>query len=139
MKERSWCWERLRTEREGGNREWNDWMASVTQWTWVWANPRRQRRTGKHAVLQSMGSQRVGHDLVTEQQRRWRRKTIYKINMHLFQTPQICNKKRNLFNIILKRNYFYSKICFLDKFSIFFIPQCQFCLPEFSPLDFHIH
>ena len=24
-------------------------------------------RTGKHGVLQSMGSQRVGHDLVTEQ------------------------------------------------------------------------
>ena len=28
----------------------------------------RQLRTGKPGVLQSMGSQRVGHDLVTEQQ-----------------------------------------------------------------------
>ena len=41
-------------------------MASPSQWTWVWANSKR--RTGKPGVLQSMGSQRVGHNLVTEQQ-----------------------------------------------------------------------
>ena len=51
-----------------GNRGWDGWMASLTQWTWVWANSRRWRRTGKAGVLQSMGSQRVGHDLVTQQQ-----------------------------------------------------------------------
>ena len=44
------------------------WMASLTQWTWVWANSGRWWRTGKPEVLQSMGSQRVGHDLGTEQQ-----------------------------------------------------------------------
>ena len=43
-------------------------MVSLTQWTWVWANSRRQWRTGKPSVLQAMGSQRVGHHLVTEQQ-----------------------------------------------------------------------
>ena len=32
------------------------------------ANSRREWRTGKPSVLQSMGSQRVGHDLATEQQ-----------------------------------------------------------------------
>ena len=32
-----WCWERLKAE-EGGNRGWDGWMASSTQWTWVWAN-----------------------------------------------------------------------------------------------------
>ena len=42
-------------------------MASPTQWTWVWANSRRWWRTGKPGVLQSMGSQRDGHELVTEQ------------------------------------------------------------------------
>ena len=43
------------------------WMASPTQWTWVWATSRRWWRTGKPGVLQSMGSQRVGHGLATEQ------------------------------------------------------------------------
>ena len=36
-------------------------MASLTQWTWVWANSRRWWRTGKPGVLQSIGSQRVRH------------------------------------------------------------------------------
>ena len=33
---RPWCWERLRVGREGGDRD--GWMASSTQWTWVWPN-----------------------------------------------------------------------------------------------------
>ena len=43
-------------------------MASQTLWTWVWASSRRWWRTGKAGMLQSMGSQRVGHDWATEQQ-----------------------------------------------------------------------
>ena len=43
-------------------------MASLTQWTWVWASSGRWWRTGKPGVLQSMGSQRVWHDWATEQQ-----------------------------------------------------------------------
>ena len=43
-------------------------MASLTQWTWVWANSRRWWRTGKPGVLQSKVSQRVGHNWVPEQQ-----------------------------------------------------------------------
>ena len=35
---RPWCWKILKTRGEGGNREWDGWMASQTQWTWVWAN-----------------------------------------------------------------------------------------------------
>ena len=31
----------------------------VTQWTWIWANSRRQWRTEKPGVIQSMSSQRV--------------------------------------------------------------------------------
>ena len=54
------------------NREWDGWIASPTWWTWVWANSRRWWRTGRPGVLQSMGSQRVGHNLVTEQQQQWR-------------------------------------------------------------------
>ena len=33
-----WCWERLRARWEGGDRGWDSWMASLTRWTWVWAN-----------------------------------------------------------------------------------------------------
>ena len=54
-------------DREAGDRWWDGWMASLAQKTWVWANSRRWWRTGKPGVLQSMGSQRVRHDLVTEQ------------------------------------------------------------------------
>ena len=66
--EKTWCWERLKAGRKGDNRGWDGCIASPTQWTWVWANSGRQRRTGKPGVLPSMGSQRVGQDLVTEQQ-----------------------------------------------------------------------
>ena len=43
-------------------------METPSQCTWVWANSRRQWRTRKPGVLQPVGSQRVGHDLATEQQ-----------------------------------------------------------------------
>ena len=61
-----WCWEQFKAEGEGGNWEWGGWMASLTQWTWVWASSRRWWRTGKPGMLQSMGSQRVGQNWATE-------------------------------------------------------------------------
>ena len=53
---RSWCWERLKAG-EGDDRGWDDWMASPTRWTWVWANSSSWWWTGKRSVLQSMGLQ----------------------------------------------------------------------------------
>ena len=38
---RPWCWERLKAGGERDNRGWDGWIASPTQWTWVWANSRR--------------------------------------------------------------------------------------------------
>ena len=61
--EKTWCWERLKARGELGNRGWDGWMASLTQWRWVWVDSGRQWRTGKPGVLQSMGPQRVRHDL----------------------------------------------------------------------------
>ena len=61
-----WCWERLRVRGEGGNRGWDGWMASLTQW-WIWASSGRFWRTESPDMLQSMGSQRVRLDWVTEQ------------------------------------------------------------------------
>ena len=45
---------------------WDGWMASPTQWMWVWVNSRRWWWTGRPGVLQFMGLQRVGHDWATE-------------------------------------------------------------------------
>ena len=45
---------------------WVGWMASPTQWTEVWVNSGSWWWTGRPGVLQSMGSQRVGHDWATE-------------------------------------------------------------------------
>ena len=48
---RPWCRERLKAGREEGDRVWDIWMASLTQWTWVWTNFRRWWRTGKPGVF----------------------------------------------------------------------------------------
>ena len=63
---RLWCWKRLKVGEEGNYKRWDGWIASLTWWTWVWANSRSWWWTGKPGVLQSMGSQRVRHDWMTE-------------------------------------------------------------------------
>ena len=35
---RPWCWEGSKAGGEGDDRGWDGWMASPTQWTWVWIN-----------------------------------------------------------------------------------------------------
>ena len=56
---KDWRW-------EGDNRGWDGWMASPTWWTWVWVSSGSWWWIEKPGVLQSMGSQRVGHDWATE-------------------------------------------------------------------------
>ena len=63
---RLWCWEGLGAGGKGDDRGWDGWMASPTQWTWVWVNSGSWWWTGRPGVLQFMGSQRVGHDWATE-------------------------------------------------------------------------
>ena len=63
---RPWCWEGLRAGGEGDNRGWDGWMTSLTQWTWIWMDSGSWWWTGRPGVLRFMGSQRVGHDWVTE-------------------------------------------------------------------------
>ena len=65
---RPWCWERVKAKAEGSSRGWDGQITSWTQWTWIWANSGRQWRTWEPDMLQSMGSQRVKHDVVTKQQ-----------------------------------------------------------------------
>ena len=63
---RLWCWEGLGAGGEGNTRGWDGWMASLTQWTWIWVNSGSWWWTGRPGVLRFMGSQRVGHDWATE-------------------------------------------------------------------------
>ena len=85
---RSWCQERLKVGGED-DREWDSWMASLMWWTWVWVASGSWWWTGRPGMLQSMGSQRVGHDWATELNWRinWR-------NMFIMLTlrPQIKEK-----------------------------------------------
>ena len=63
---RPWCWERLRAGGEGGDRGWDGWMASLTQWRWVWVSSGSWWWTRKPGILQSMGLQRVEYDWANE-------------------------------------------------------------------------
>ena len=47
-----WCWERLKA----GDRGWDGWMASPTQWTRVWVSSKSWWWTGRPGMLQSMRS-----------------------------------------------------------------------------------
>ena len=51
---RPWCWRRLKAEGERGSRGWDGWMASPTQWTWIWETGRLWRSGKKPGMLQSM-------------------------------------------------------------------------------------
>ena len=59
-------WRQEKKKKLSHNRGWNGWMASPTQWTWVWASSGSWWWTGRPGVLQSMGSKRAGHDWATE-------------------------------------------------------------------------
>ena len=51
---------------EAGNRGWDGWMASLAQWTWIWACSRSWWWAGKPGMLPSIGSQRVRHYWATD-------------------------------------------------------------------------
>ena len=63
---RPWCWERLMTGGERGDRGWDGWMASSTLWIWVWASYKSWWWARKPCMLQSMGLQKIGHNWVNE-------------------------------------------------------------------------
>ena len=89
---RPWCWERLKAGGEGDDRGWHGWMASLTLCTWVWVNSGSWWWTGRPGVLQSMWSQRVGHNWATE---------LNWTEMRLRQQEWVQEQQRNLFFILL--------------------------------------
>ena len=50
----------------GDDRGWDNWMASLTQLTWIWENSGIWWWTGKPGVLQSIGSQSIRHNWGTK-------------------------------------------------------------------------
>ena len=76
---RPWCQERVKARGEGGNRGWNSWMASLILGSWVWASSGSWCWTGKPGVLQSMGSQRIGHDWAAEQQQQIIKSSVFSV------------------------------------------------------------
>ena len=64
---KSWLiWKDSDAGGEGGNRGWDGWMASLTQWVWVWVDSGSWWWIGRPGMLRFMVSQRVRPDWVTE-------------------------------------------------------------------------
>ena len=81
---RPWCWERQKAG-EGDDRGWEGWMASPTQWTWVWVKPRSWWWIGRPGFLQSMGLQRIGYNWTELNLTRMLQKLVYS-SWHLVRT-----------------------------------------------------
>ena len=81
---------------------WDGWMASPTQWTWVWVNSGSWWWTGRPGVLQFMGSQRVGHDWATELTlkitntmfKTWTQ-SYFEVDKHFYHKEGFYNKSEN--------------------------------------------
>ena len=140
---RPWYWEKLKAGGKGENRmRWLDGINWLTRWTWVWAMSRSWWWTGKPGVLQSMGSQRVRHDWVTELN--WRELTTQ------FMLAGTCTKwplssNQFLFSgILFKEKYvlashdlnwqFYCELLLIHTYI--FIDQSQFPLTTYKKIDF---
>ena len=83
---RPWCWERLMA-REGDDKEWNDWMESLTLWTWVWVSSGSRWWTGKLGMLHSMVSERGRHNWGNELN--WKPREYQIVRTHTKETTWI--------------------------------------------------
>ena len=111
-RKRPWCWERLKVGGEGKGRWWDGWMALPTQWTSVWVSSRSWWWTGKPGVLQSMGSQRVGHDWATELN--W-----YSYSVWSELSRSVCWRCRWLSNHHIKRTRFNKYLSHLGNWGLY--------------------
>ena len=110
-----WCWEGLGAGGEGDDRGWGGWMASLTRWTWVWVNSSSWLWTGRPGVLQFMGSQRVGHNWVTELN--WLHYSLYTDSF--FISSRSLLKLSCIFSILVSRLFICDSI-FISRFWIIF-------------------
>ena len=85
---------------------WDGWMASLTQWTWVWATSRNWWWTGRPGALQSMGLQRVRHDWVAE---------LNSLALSLLYGPTLTS----VHNYWKNHNFDYTDLCWQSQVSDF--------------------
>ena len=93
---RPWCWEGLGARGEGDDRGWDGWMASPTQWTWVWVNSGSWWWTGRPGVLWFMGLQRAGHNWVTELNKRTSKINVVSLGKYALDLIMNWNDRKEL-------------------------------------------
>ena len=101
---RPWCWEGLGAGGKGDNKGWDRWIASPTWWTWVWVNSGSWWWTGRPGVLQFMGSQRVGHNWVTELNWTYKENSIWLTADISAETLQARSEWKNIFKVLKGKN-----------------------------------
>ena len=114
---------------EGDDRGWDGWMASPTQWTWVWVNSGSWWWTGRPVMLQSMGSQRVRHEWATELN--WTCQVYKNIIKLLGYSPTYCQQIQFFWDQFLKQNpgvfplfYFRQHLCVIICKYCYFNSSC---------------
>ena len=91
---RPWCWEGLGAGGEGDDRDWDGWMASLTQWMWVWVNSGSWWWTGRPGVLWIHGVAKSRTQLsdwaeLNETNQKWH-KQMERYSMFLGRKNQYC-------------------------------------------------
>ena len=87
-----------RQEEKRDDRGWDGLMALTARWTWVWASSRSWWWIGKPGVLQSMDSQRIRHNWVTELNWSLKRNKIHAMPCYA-QSLQMCLTLCNLWTV----------------------------------------
>ena len=106
---RPWCWEGLRAGGEGDDRAWDGWMASPTQWTWVWVDSGSWWWAWRPGVLQFMGSRRVRHD--------WAAELNWTMTPHIVSKEEIMNLEPQF--LLKEGNVLPFTFSFFFSFSLF--------------------
>ena len=99
---------------EGDDRGWDAWMASLTQWTWVWASSRRRWGTGSPVCCNLWGHKESDRT----QQQYIENFTLLLIFIYAIPSP-----------------LFIHTHCPLENYSFFFKFWSRFCLRETSELS----
>ena len=126
--------ERLTAGGEGDDRGWDGWMASPTQWTWVWASSRSWWWTGKLGMLQSRGHKESD---MTE----WLNRTeelsglqFYKIKGKVGRERRPCPLSRHRVFIISSSSRL-SRGVFLSLCGQAVSTSCFICVQRAGPMD----
>ena len=104
------------------------WLDGITdQWTWVCVNSRSWWWTGRPAILQFMGWQRVRHDWATELNWYLREitKMVWLLVLTFFHSCNKCNCRIQFIYIFFDFYFYYNSIKF---FHLFLRHLC--CLPS---------